>query len=111
MNTALTMPKAKNTPGANSKLPRIIPPRSVFRLVRSDRRAPGWKSDVGRVFRIGFYNRKDGLAVIWLVNEHGTYEQTTDREYLVRYFEPIEISDETDLYGDGKAPFERLPSK
>jgi len=86
-------------------LPRIIPPGSIFRLVRSDRKTPGWKPDIGRVFRIGYYSQQDGLDAIWLVNEEGRYEQTTDRDSLLRYFEPIEISDEADLYGDGKPQF------
>jgi hypothetical protein len=49
------------------------------------------------------------LDVIWLVNEHGNYEQTTDRDFLLKYFEPIEISDKSDFYGSGKSRFERLP--
>jgi hypothetical protein len=91
-----------------TKLPEIIPPRSVFRLVRSDGKTTGWKADVGRAFRIGYYSRQDGLDVIWLVNEQGKYEQTTNRDFLIKYFEPIEISDETDLYGAGKPQFESL---
>jgi hypothetical protein len=89
-------------------LPDVIPPRSVFRLERSDDRTPDWKTDVGRVFRIGYYSRQDGLGVIWLVNKQGKYEQTTDREFLVKYFEPLEICDESDLYGEGKPQFEPL---
>jgi hypothetical protein len=69
-------------------LPEVIPPRSVFRL--------------------GYYRRQDGLDVIWLVDERGIYEQTTDRDFLIKYFEPIEISDETDLYGAGKPQFKPL---
>jgi hypothetical protein len=88
-----------------TKLPRIIPPRSVFRLARSDGKTEGWKADIGRVFRIGYYSRQDGLDVLWLVNREGKYEQTTDREFLVKYFEPIEISDEKDFYGTGKPQF------
>ena len=91
-----------------TKLPAIIPPRSVFRLARSDGRTPGWKADVGRSFRIGYYSRQDGLDVVWLVNEQGKYEQTTNRDFLLKYFEPIEISNETNLYGIGKPQFEPL---
>jgi len=89
-------------------LPKVIPPRSAFRLVRSDAKTPGWKADVGRVFRIGYYSRQDGLDVIWLVNEKGEYEQTTDRDFLVKYFELIEVSNETDVYGPGKPEFPPL---
>lgn len=60
------------------------------------------------MFRIGYYSQQDGLDVIWLVNENGEYEQTTDRAFLLKYFEPIEISDETDLYGARKPNFKPL---
>jgi hypothetical protein len=90
------------------KLPKVVPPRSRFRLVRSDAKTPDWKADVGRVFRIGYYSRQDGLDVIWLVNEDGKYDGATDRDFLLKYFELIEISDESDLYGDRKPPFEPL---
>ncbi len=89
-------------------LPEVIPPGSVFRLRRSDRNTPSWKADVGRLFRIGYYSRQDGLDVIWLVNDSGEYEQTTDREFLLKYFEPISISGETDWYGDDKPGFRPL---
>ena len=108
----LGMTKKKTPPRSSGSqkptLPRIIPPRSAFRLVRSDAETSGWKADVGRVFRIGYYSRQDGLDVIWLVNEKGEYEQTTDRDFLLRYFEPIEISNETDVYGPDKPEFPPL---
>jgi hypothetical protein len=93
---------------SDSDLPRIIPPRSVFRLAGCDDKTPDWKGDVGRVFRIGYYSRRDGLDVIWLVNEQGKYEQTTDREFLLKYFELLSLSDESDLHGDDKPQFESL---
>ncbi len=89
-------------------LPKVIPPRSVFRLARSDDKTPEWKADVGRVFRIGYYSREDGTDVVWLVNEEGKYEQTTDREFLTKYFQAVEISDEADLYGSDKPKFRAL---
>jgi hypothetical protein len=57
---------------------------------------------------MGYYSKRDGLAVIWLVNDKGQNEQATDREFLIKYFEPIKISDESDLYGVGKPKFEPL---
>jgi hypothetical protein len=86
----------------------IIPPRSKFKLVLSDQNTPRGKKDIGRIFRIGYYRKQDGTDCIWLVNEKGDYEQTTDREYLLKYFEPLEISNETDLYGDSQPPFPPL---
>ena len=79
-------------------LPKVIPPRSRVRLVRADRHTPGWRKDIGRQFRIDYYSRKDGLDCIWLVNESGKYEQTTDREFLLTYFRIERPSDEKNLY-------------
>ena len=83
-------------------LPKVIPPRSRVRLVRFDKRTPAWRKDVGREFRVGYYNRKDGLGCIWLVNEDGKYEQTTDREFLLKYFDVERLSEERNSYGQGK---------
>jgi hypothetical protein len=95
----------------NDKLPSgVIPPRSKFKLVASDNSTSQWKNEIGRVFRIGYYSRQDGTDCIWLVNEKGEYEQTADRAFLLRYFEPVEISNEADIYGDLALPFEPLTS-
>jgi hypothetical protein len=107
------MPPLKNirarkiaTPSRRTKtrdLPDVVPPRSVFRLIRSDAKTPNWKEDIGREFRIGYYGRQDGLDVIWLVDDRGKYEQSTDREFLVKYFELVKLSNETDLFGTRKS--------
>ena len=102
------------------KIPKIIPPRSRVRLLKADAQTPSWKKAVGRQFRVGYYSRKDGLDCIWLVNENGTYEQTTDRALLLKYFEVEHVSQENNLYGRGKrrlqkiripTPLERLKSR
>jgi hypothetical protein len=80
-------------------IPKIIPPRSRVRLIRADRKAHDRQNQVGRRFRVGYYGRKDGLDCIWLVNEKGEYEQTTDREHLLRDFEIEKLTDERDYYG------------
>ena len=101
-------------------IPKIIPPRSRVRLVRADRQTPAWKKHIGRQFRVGFYSRKDGLSCIWLVNESGKYEQTTDRKALLKYFEIEHLSRETNFFGRGKrrlgkvrirSPLERLSGR
>jgi hypothetical protein len=83
-------------------VPKVIPPRSRLRLVRFDKQTPAWRKDVGREFRVGYYSRKDGLDCIWLVNEDGKYEQTTDRKFLLKYFEVELLSEERNFYGRGK---------
>jgi hypothetical protein len=67
--------------------------------MRADAATPQWKNEIGRIFRIGYYNRQDGLDCIWLVNEKAKYEQTTDRDFLLRYFEIERLSDEPDYFG------------
>jgi hypothetical protein len=81
------------------RVPEIIPPRSRVRLVRADTKTPSWRKDIGRQFRIGYYSRQDGLDCIWLVNEKGEYEQTTDRDFLLRYFVIESLTNERDYYG------------
>ena len=41
---------------------------------------------------------QDGFDCIWLVNEKGKYEQSTDRDGLVRCFQTERLSDERDYY-------------
>jgi hypothetical protein len=89
-------------------LPKVIPPRSRVRLIRADKHTPGWRKNVGRQFRVGYYSRKDGLDCIWLVNESGKYEQTTDREFLLKYFRIERLSNETNVYGVGKRQLAEL---
>ena len=89
-------------------IPKVIPPRSRVRLVKADKRTLSWRKNLGRLFRIGYYSRKDGLDCIWLVNGDGEYEQTTDREFLVKYFEIERLSTETNFYGTGKRRLGKL---
>ena len=72
---------------------KVIPPRSVVKLLAD------WGDDRGRIFRIGYYSRQDGLNCVWLVNEAGTYEQTADQESIERDFEVLGLGNDTDLYG------------
>jgi hypothetical protein len=72
---------------------KVIPPRSVVRLLSP------WGNNQGRVFRIGYYSRQDGLNCVWLVNESGDYEQTTDQKSIDEDIEVLKLSEETDLYG------------
>jgi hypothetical protein len=93
------------------RLPKIIPPRSRVRLANADHETPEWRTEIGREFRVGYYNRQDGLDCIWLVNEHGEYEQTTDRCTLLRYFTIEKLTDERNYYGANKRKLGALKSK
>jgi len=68
------------------KLPKVIPPGSVVRLVKADASVPAWRARVGEEYRVGYYRRTDGLDSIWLVNAKGEYQASTDRIRLARYF-------------------------
>jgi hypothetical protein len=86
------------------KIPRVIPPETVVRLDRYDDFTPHWKKQIGREFRVGYYSSQDGMECIWLVNDRGEYEQTTDRASLLMYFEILRLSQETGLFGSRRAP-------
>ena len=90
------------------RIPKVIPPRSRVRLVRADDRTPSWRNDIGREFRVGYYNPTDGLDCIWLVNEDGEYQQTTDLKFLLKYFDVEYWSQEKNLFGRGKRPLRRV---
>jgi len=52
-----------------------------------------------KVFRVGYYSRKDGLDCIWLVNDEVEYEQPTDHEYRFKFFDVIQFAEHTNWYG------------
>ena len=79
-----------------------IPPGSVVRLAHADKETPEWRREQGRVFRVGYYSRADGLDCVWLVNDDGVYEQATDHEFLYRYFDIIQLGETANWYGRKK---------
>lgn len=78
---------------------KIIPPLSVVKL---DSDVLGWRNQRGRIFRIGYYGKQDGLDCVWLVNDAGEYEQATDQKSISDDFQILELSDEKDLFGIGR---------
>lgn len=50
----------------------------------------------------------EALTASELVNENGEYEQTTDRNFLVKYFAIERLSDERDYYGQKKRGLGRI---
>jgi hypothetical protein len=90
------------------RIPKVIPPRSRVRLIRADNQTPSWKKDIGRQFRVGYYSPNDGLDCIWLVNEEGAYEQTTNRKFLLKYFDIEHWSREKNFFGRGKRRLRRV---
>ena len=93
-------------PKARYSFPVPIPPCSVI-SVRRERLSP-WASEVGRVFRVGYYGKTDGLDCIWLVDENGKYCQTIDHDCLNKFFDVRLIAKERSLYGRGRPQFSPL---
>ncbi len=83
----------------NSSLPRVIPPRSVVKVVKVTSEEPDWIGYEGRVFRIGYYRQNDGLDCVWLVDEVGDYSEAVDQGMIRTHFEVLQLSDESDLFG------------
>jgi hypothetical protein len=77
----------------------IIPPLSVVKIVRVTEEEPDWVGYECRVFRIGYYRKRDGLDCVWLVDDQGDYCETVDQEMIKTHFEVISLSAETDLFG------------
>lgn len=92
-----TKPKIKYS------FPVPIPPCSVL-SVRRTARSP-WGGEVGRIFRVGYYSKIDGLDCIWLVDEKGEYSQTIDHASLNGFFDIQSIAKERSLYGRGRPQF------
>jgi hypothetical protein len=102
-------PRVTFRPLPASGLPKLIPPRSVVILAKTSvATTPDWQNDLGRIFRVGYYNRRDGTDCIWLVNEKGKYEQTTDRQTMLKHFVILKLSNETDIFGDHQPPLKPL---
>ena len=89
-------------------VPTIIPPRSVVELVKADSKTPTWKNRIGERFRIGYYSQSDGLDTIWLVDDAGNYVETTDRDFLLKYFKVVRLSATTNYFGTRCKPLARL---
>lgn len=81
-----------------------IPPKSVVRLAACPSNSPHWKKSLGAIYRVGYYSRRDGLDCIWLVNEFGEYQETVDHDYLSKFFDVIQTSDEKSLHGAKRPP-------
>jgi hypothetical protein len=93
-------------PKKKYSFPVPIPPCSVL-SVRRKVHSP-WSREVGRIFRVGYYGKMDGLDCIWLVDEKGKYSQTIDHESVNRFFDVQSIAKERSLYGRGRPEFPPL---
>jgi hypothetical protein len=90
------MKRKDNTGSSEQRIP--IPPLSVVRVAYAERNS-SFRKLKGQVFRVGYYNKRDGLDCIWLVNDAGRYEQTVDHKFLYRHFDVINFAEHNNLYG------------
>jgi hypothetical protein len=90
------------------KLSGVIPPESVLKLIKADKRTPLWKRKIGLLCRIGFYSEQDGLDVVWIVDESGRYCETINQAMIHEYFEVINLSKQNDLYGEAALPIQAI---
>ena len=67
-----------------------------------------WKKSLNAIYQVGYYSRRDGADCIWLVNESGEYQETVDHDYLFKYFDIIQISDEKNLTAQRGPQLSRL---
>ena len=77
----------------------IIPPLSVVQVSRVTASEPAWEGYEGRIVRIGYYRKNDGLDCVWLVDDEGGYCEAVDQEMIRTHFKVLHLSDETDLFG------------
>jgi hypothetical protein len=75
---------------------------SVVKVSKNTEQEPADKDWVGKIFRIGYYGRQDGLDCVWPVDDEGKYGETVDQEMIKTHFEILELSHETDLFGDNR---------
>lgn len=85
-----------------------LPPRSLLRLKKLWPHARKQGHEIGETRRVGYYSPKDGLDYVWLVNDDGEYDWASDHEWIWDKFEIVELSDETDLYGDSRPRLGKL---
>ena len=86
-----------------------IPPLSVVRVAYKGNNRYFRKQN-GRIFRVGYYSKMDGLDCIWLVNDEGGYEQTVNHEFLYRHFDVVQFADHANWYGRRRAKIPAIRS-
>jgi len=87
----------------------VLPPLSVVRIAKVPEDKSDWAGQEGRVFRKGYYRKRDGLDCVWLVDDDGNYCKTVDQEMIRTHFEVITLSPVTDLFGVNSAVIQAVP--
>jgi hypothetical protein len=80
----------------------ILVPGTVLKLLKLWPNARKQGHEVGEIWRVGYYTKNDGLETIWLVDRHGSYCWTADREFIADKFSIEYVPRNRSLYGVGK---------
>ena len=75
------------------------PPLTVLRLKKLWPNARKQGHEKGRIWRVGYFSKQDGLDCIWLVDESGKYDWTVDAGWIDDKFEVLVLSKERDYFG------------
>jgi len=90
---------------------RVIPPKTVLRLSLLWPHARKQGREIGQIYRVGYYCRHCGPAVIWLVDSKGDYVWSVDLSFLKKHFEVLETSKENSVYGSNRPKLGKLNKK
>jgi hypothetical protein len=86
-----------------------LPPKTVLTLTKLWPHARRQGHEIGHVYRVGYYCKKDGLDTIWLVDAEGNYDWTVDHDFVAKFFTVTKLSTERSLYGVNKIELGPLP--
>lgn len=87
----------------------VIPPLSEVKIIHVPEDQPDWVGQEGRLFRVGYYRKHDGLDRVWLVDDEGNYCKTVDQKMIKTHFEVESESTVTDLFGLNSPVIQAIP--
>lgn len=76
-----------------------LPPKTLLRLIKLWPHARKQGREIGQLYRVGYYSRRDGLGIVWLVDAEGRYNWTAELPFIHQYFEIVGKSNERSWYG------------
>lgn len=87
----------------------MIPPLSEVKIIKVAEDQPDWAGQKGRLFRVGYWRKHDGLGRVWLVDHEGNYFKTVGQEMIKTHFEVVTESTVTDLFGLNSPVIQAIP--
>jgi len=87
----------------------VIPPLSEVKIIKVDEDRANWACQERRLFRVGYYRKRDGLDRVWLVDEEGNYCKAVNQKMIKTHFEVVTTSSVTDLFGVNSPVIQAIP--